>query len=55
MRAGVTATSMIRSVAIALFACALSDARALGPDYAREDRIVAENRGRRRLQPVRSV
>ena len=53
MRAGVTATSMIRSVAIALFACALSDA--LGPDYAREDRIVAENRGRRRLQPVRSV
>jgi pimeloyl-ACP methyl ester carboxylesterase len=38
-----TATSMIRGVAIALFACALSDACAgLSPDYAREDRIVAE-------------
>jgi hypothetical protein len=34
---------MIRGVAVALFACALSDARAaLSPDYAREDRLVAE-------------
>ena len=43
MRDGMIATSMIRVVAIALFACGLSDAWAApSPDYAREDRIVAE-------------
>jgi pimeloyl-ACP methyl ester carboxylesterase len=43
MRDGMTATSMIRGVAIALFACALSDARAaLSHDYEREDSIVAK-------------